>query len=52
MLVVETVQILLRSCRLTSREVAAVVEWEESGKGLHCMRDHPLVRSEYLLLVG
>ena len=33
-------------------ECEGVVEWEESGKGLHCMRDHPLVRSEYLLLVG
>ena len=34
--------------RLTPREVAAVLEWEQSGTGLHCMRDHPLVGNRLL----
>lgn len=28
--------------RITKREVAAVAEWEDEGKPLHIMRDHPL----------
>ena len=27
--------------RITEREVAAVVEWLQSGQALHVMRDHP-----------